>query len=66
MIVGCGGIGSSICMLLAGAGVRNFYLVDSDVIEKSNLNRQFFWVLSDFGEKKIYTLKMHLKLALKT
>lgn len=25
MIVGCGGIGSSICMLLAGAGVKRFY-----------------------------------------
>jgi molybdopterin/thiamine biosynthesis adenylyltransferase len=61
MIVGCGGIGSSICMILAGAGVKNFYLVDSDVIEKSNLNRQFFWVLKDVGEKKIHTLKNALE-----
>jgi molybdopterin/thiamine biosynthesis adenylyltransferase len=61
MIVGCGGIGSSICMLLAGAGVRNFYLVDSDIIEKSNLNRQFFWVLKDVGEKKIHTLQKALE-----
>lgn len=57
MIVGCGGIGSSLCMLLAGAGVKRFCLVDSDVIEKSNLNRQFFWTLHDVGRKKIDVLK---------
>ncbi|MEB0105049.1 ThiF family adenylyltransferase [Pseudomonas trivialis] len=60
MIVGCGGIGSSVCMLLAGAGVKNFYLVDADVIEKSNLNRQFFWTLKDIGQKKIHVLKQAL------
>lgn len=61
MIVGCGGIGSSLCMLLAGAGVRNFCLVDADVIEKSNLNRQFFWTLKDVGQKKINVLKQSLE-----
>lgn len=61
MIVGCGGIGSSLCMLLAGAGVRSFCLVDPDVIEKSNLNRQFFWTLKDVGQKKIHVLKNSLE-----
>lgn len=56
MIVGCGGIGSSICMLLAGAGVKNFLLVDADTIERSNLNRQFFWTLKDIGSKKVNVL----------
>ncbi|WP_411565341.1 ThiF family adenylyltransferase [Pseudomonas orientalis] len=61
MIVGCGGIGSSLCMLLAGVGIRNFCLVDADVIEKSNLNRQFFWTLKDVGQKKVHVLKHSLE-----
>ena len=61
MIVGCGGIGSSLCMLLAGAGVRDFVLVDADVVEKSNLNRQLFWTLQDVGFKKVMVLKAALE-----
>lgn len=60
-IVGCGGIGSSLCMLLAGAGIRNFLLIDADVIEKSNLNRQLFWTLADVGRKKVEVLKSALE-----
>lgn len=61
MVVGCGGIGSSICMLLAGAGVRQFLLIDADVIERSNLNRQVFWTLADVGQKKVDVLKRALE-----
>lgn len=61
MIVGCGGIGSSLSMLLAGAGVREFYLIDADVIERSNLNRQLFWTLKDVGQKKTHVLKKALE-----
>lgn len=61
LIVGCGGIGSSLAMLLAGAGVRKFCLVDTDVVEKSNLNRQLFWVLSDVNHKKVDVLKRALE-----
>lgn len=43
LIIGCGGIGSSIALLLAGAGVEDLTLVDPDIIESSNLNRQLFW-----------------------
>ncbi|QXH57136.1 ThiF family adenylyltransferase [Pseudomonas maumuensis] len=61
MVVGCGGIGSSLCMLLAGVGVRNFILVDADTIEQSNLNRQFFWTLADIGRSKVTVLKAALE-----
>ncbi|WDY57531.1 HesA/MoeB/ThiF family protein [Pseudomonas sp. PSKL.D1] len=61
MVVGCGGIGSALCMLLAGAGVQNFLLVDADVVEESNLNRQLFWTLGDIGDKKVDVLKRELE-----
>ncbi|AKF48248.1 ThiF family adenylyltransferase [Pseudomonas fragariae (ex Marin et al. 2024)] len=61
LVAGCGGIGSSLSMLLAGAGIKNFLLVDADIIEKSNLNRQLFWTLNDVGNKKVDVLKSALE-----
>ncbi|WP_177326579.1 ThiF family adenylyltransferase [Pseudomonas sp. CHM02] len=57
LIVGCGGIGSTAALLLAGCGVKNITLVDSDIIEKSNLNRQLFWKLEDIKKPKVEVLK---------
>ncbi|MBF8794610.1 ThiF family adenylyltransferase [Pseudomonas monteilii] len=61
MIVGCGGIGSALCMLLAGAGVRKFSLIDGDVVEESNLNRQLYWALEDVGKYKVDVLRRVLE-----
>jgi hypothetical protein len=57
LIVGCGGIGSSVALMLAGCGIKKFTLVDSDTIERSNLNRQLFWRIKDIGNHKVNTLK---------
>lgn len=38
-IVGLGGIGSCVAQMLAHLGVKDFLLVDDDVVEESNLNR---------------------------
>lgn len=56
-VVGCGGIGSLATMILSGAGIKRLTLVDPDVIEESNLNRQFFWALADVGRYKVEALK---------
>lgn len=58
LIVGCGGIGSLAALNIIGAGVRSITLVDGDRIEKSNLNRQFFWEEDDIGEFKVDKLKV--------
>lgn len=38
-IVGCGGLGSILFILLVRLGVRDFVLIDNDVVENTNLNR---------------------------
>lgn len=40
LILGTGGLGCTIAMALCRLGVKKLIMVDKDVVEKSNLNRQ--------------------------
>lgn len=42
-IAGAGGLGSNAALMLARSGVEDMLLLDDDVVEPSNLNRQQFW-----------------------
>ena len=42
-VIGCGGLGSNAAAMLARAGVLELTLIDFDVVEESNLNRQMFF-----------------------
>lgn len=42
-IVGCGGLGSNAAAMLLRSGVRTLTLIDFDVVEESNINRQLFF-----------------------
>ena len=55
LIAGCG-IGSSLAVCAARMGIENFVLVDGDVIDAHNLNRQFY-DFSDVGQFKVDALK---------
>ncbi|MBO2531192.1 MAG: hypothetical protein CW348_15340 [Thermobifida sp.] len=44
VFLGCGGIGNLMSVNLATAGVGQVTLVDSDLIEKSNLTRQYLFI----------------------
>ena len=59
-VAGCGGLGSNACMMLARTGFRRFLLVDFDVVEPSNLNRQHYFP-SDVGRPKAEALAAHLR-----
>lgn len=43
-IIGCGGLGSNAAAMLVRSGVRTLTLIDFDVVEPSNLNRQMYFV----------------------
>jgi sulfur carrier protein ThiS adenylyltransferase len=58
-IAGCGGLGSNCAVALARVGVGNLIIVDFDIIEKSNLNRQYFF-FNQIGEYKAFALKKNI------
>ncbi|MFB3923987.1 MAG: molybdopterin-synthase adenylyltransferase MoeB [Terriglobia bacterium] len=51
--IGSGGLGSPISIYLTAAGVGNLGLVDSDVVETSNLQRQVLHGTADVGRLKL-------------
>ena len=59
-IAGCGGLGSNAAVALVRAGVGKLVLADHDIVEESNLNRQYYFQ-SDVGKKKVVALYGHLK-----
>ncbi len=55
-IAGCGGLGSNCAVALARTGVGNLVLADFDVVDASNLNRQYFFS-DQIGMKKVIALR---------
>lgn len=53
LIVGVGGLGSSAALHLAAAGVGIIGLVDDDIVDLSNLQRQIIHATADIGKLKI-------------
>lgn len=52
LVVGCGGLGSTLLFCLAGAGVGKIAFADGDDISLSNLNRQFLHTTAEIGRNK--------------
>jgi len=53
LCVGTGGLGSPLAFYLAAAGVGTLGLVDFDVVDLSNLQRQIIHSTKDIGRKKL-------------
>ena len=60
IIIGAGGLGCPLGLYLAGAGIGEITLVDNDIIEISNLNRQIAFTNDDVGKSKSDTLKVSM------
>jgi len=61
LCVGAGGLGSPVSMYLAAAGVGTLGIVDYDVVDFSNLQRQILHMTRDVGRPKIESARERLK-----
>jgi len=61
LIIGLGGLGSPVAMYLAAAGVGALTLVDDDVVDVSNLQRQIIHGEHTLGEAKVESAEKALK-----
>ncbi|HHP7241167.1 MAG TPA: molybdopterin-synthase adenylyltransferase MoeB [Cyclobacteriaceae bacterium] len=53
LVVGAGGLGAPLLLYLTAAGVGNIGIVDFDVIDESNLQRQVLFATSEVSQKKV-------------
>ncbi|WP_254273414.1 SAMP-activating enzyme E1 [Haloarcula marina] len=53
LVVGAGGLGSPVLQYLAAAGIGTLGIVDDDVVERSNLQRQVIHADADVGRPKV-------------
>lgn len=61
LVIGAGGLGCPILLYLTAAGVGNITILDSDVIDESNLQRQVLYSQNDIGKSKAQTAAQKLK-----
>ena len=59
LLIGTGGLGSPLGLYLAAAGVGRLGLVDFDVVDFSNLQRQILYRDSDIGQFKAEAAARH-------
>jgi len=60
VLIGCGGVGSNLAHLLVRGGFSNITIVDMDLVDNTNLQRQTFFE-KDIGNLKTSALKSQLK-----
>ena len=60
LVVGSGGLGSPLLLYLTAAGVGHIGIVDFDVVEDSNLQRQVLFTIDDIGNSKSETARKRL------
>lgn len=61
LVVGAGGLGSPMLLYLAAAGVGTIGIVDFDVVDESNLQRQVLFNVKDVGQPKVNAAKTRLE-----
>ena len=62
LILGAGGLGCPVALYLASSGVGHITIVDDDVVELSNLQRQILYTEADIGRLKAEVVRERLAL----
>ena len=57
LVMGAGGLGSGVIMNLAAMGVGQIKIIDDDIVEESNLNRQIIHKYKNIGRAKVISAK---------
>ncbi|MEJ5351147.1 MAG: molybdopterin-synthase adenylyltransferase MoeB [Melioribacteraceae bacterium] len=61
LVIGAGGLGSPVLLYLAAAGVGTLGVVDSDVVDLSNLQRQIIHFTEDINSPKVQSAKVKIE-----
>jgi molybdopterin/thiamine biosynthesis adenylyltransferase/rhodanese-related sulfurtransferase len=61
LLLGAGGLGSPTALYLAAAGVGTIGIIDNDVVDLSNLQRQVIHTTDRIGEKKVDSAEQAMK-----
>ncbi len=61
LVIGVGGVGGYAVEILARSGVGSLVLVDPDIVEETNINRQLVALTSTIGQYKVDVLKNRIE-----
>ena len=61
LVLGIGGVGGFVVESLVRSGIGNIIIVDNDIVDETNINRQIIALKSTIGKKKVDVLEKRIK-----
>ncbi len=61
LVIGAGGLGCPVLQYITAAGVGTIGIIDFDVVDETNLQRQILFTINDIGKNKAITAKARLE-----